>query len=101
MLFGASILKLGLFAEDRSINERIKKFHVIAKDTIESKIASDDIKGTILETIKEKKLLGSEEGYTMETLIVEFMGFFVAGVDTTSRLLTMSFYYLCIHPEWK
>ena len=48
VLFGASILKLGIFAEDRSMNERIKKFHAIAKETIESKIASNDIKGTIL-----------------------------------------------------
>ena len=48
VLFGPSILKLGLFAEDRSINERIKIFHRIAKEAIESKLASDDIKGTIL-----------------------------------------------------
>ena len=33
-LFDTSILKLGIFQLDRSINSRIKKFHAIAKEAI-------------------------------------------------------------------
>jgi cytochrome P450 len=100
-LFGVRILQLGLYAEDRSMNSRLKQFRAVAKHAIETKLASNDIKGTMLEVIKEKGFLGSEDGYDMPSLIEEFMGFFVAGVDTTSHLLAMSFYYLSIYPEWQ
>jgi cytochrome P450 len=52
-----------------------------------------------LQSIKEKGLLNTEEGYSLEQLIDEFMGFFVAGTDTTAHLMTMCFYYLSLYPE--
>lgn len=65
-LFGLPILKLGLFKIDRDVNRGIRQFRAVAKQAIEAKLASGDLKGTILKAIKEKGLLGGEEGYTME-----------------------------------
>ena len=56
-MFGLPILKLGLFAKDREVNRRIAQFRAVAKQAIECKLQSDDIKGTILEAVKEKGLL--------------------------------------------
>ena len=41
------------------MNARIAQYRAIAKNAIETKLASNDIKGTILETIKENNMLGS------------------------------------------
>ena len=55
----------------------------------------------MLEIIKEQGILGKDGEYDMDQLVQEFMGFFVAGVDTTSQLLVMSFYYLSQYPQWQ
>ena len=51
-LFGLPILKLGLFAEDRIMNEKIAKYKAVCTQAIEEKFASNDIKETMLQTIK-------------------------------------------------
>jgi cytochrome P450 family 709 len=92
---------MGLFSFDRSVNERIARYKAVATQAIESRLNSNDLKETMLEVIKEQGILGKEGEYDMDRLVQEFMGFFVAGVDTTSQLLTMSFYYLGKYPEWQ
>lgn len=47
-----NILKLGLFADDRSVNRRMLIFREVARNLVESKIKSDETDGTLIQIMK-------------------------------------------------
>lgn len=57
--------------------------------------------GSVLRGIRDEKLFEGKEGYTLDGLVEEFLGFFVAGTETTGHLITMCFYYLSFYPQYQ
>ncbi|KAF8657455.1 hypothetical protein HU200_060016 [Digitaria exilis] len=68
------------------------------------KAACDDLLGLLLESNMEHcKGNGGDSGtgITTDDLIGECKLFYVAGMETTSVLLTWTMVVLCMHPEWQ
>ena len=69
----------------------------IVQDRKSASIESNDLLGALLKAQKNAK---SEDTFTDQDIIDEFITFFVAGMDTTGHLVTMALYLLQKHPYY-
>ena len=106
ILFGASGIKLRLFKRNRDffrIANEFQKFITgiieVRKKQINSNAKSNhkDFLGILLEAQKQSQ--GTEDEFTDEEILHEFITFFVAGMDTTGHLLAMATYFYYNSPN--
>ena len=100
ILFGVSGIKMGLFKRNRTffrigdkLNRFIKGIIEARKKQFNSSTKSNhkDFLDILLEAQKQSQ--GTEDEFTDEEIIHEFITFFVAGMDTTGHLLAMATYF--------
>ena len=111
-IFGAKFLDFNLREKDRRLNNSKKIFRSwgskIVKDRVQeiqaklekgelNQSPKDIIEATTKNSLKEKK--EDEMTYTNDDLLYQFITFFGAGVDTTSKYLNSMIYILAKHPE--
>jgi len=102
LFFGVGFIKLGLFKKHREIVQRINSFREVCYSTIQTRKkerASQNGKSYSQDMLD--LLLNSADNVNDEEIIDQFISFFVAGMDTTSHLLTMVIYYLDKYPQHK
>ena len=102
VLLGSSGIKLRLFKRNRElfrvtnvfykfiiriIEQRKKKMSNAPSESSDNK----DFLGILLEAQKQSQ--GTEDEFTDEEIIHEFITFFIGGMDTTGHLLTMATYF--------
>nr|ABY59985.1 cytochrome P450 monooxygenase CYP5012A2 [Tetrahymena thermophila] len=103
---GKGALRFGKLSTLQKTTKDIKK---IFKEVITNRIDStnlDDLKHKqrkdMIDYLIENQgidKIESENKITIETIIEEFITFYVAGLDTTGHTLGMAMYYLSVYPE--
>lgn len=94
-------LDLELVKSYREFMGEVREFRQFIGKIIEDRKASktkgnQDLLGVLLETQKSQS---ENDRFTDEDIINEFITFFLAGMDTTGHLITMTLYMLLQHPE--
>ena len=103
LFFGASAVKLGILERNRRLIRdaaTLKGFGMKVIQRRRSQMNSQaksteirDLLGLLLEA--QKVTEGSEDSFTDEEILHEFMTFLIAGMDTISHLLTIALYFFC------
>jgi len=111
LIGGVNFMKRGVFASHRKIIKKLTDFRALVqglieerKNTIKLSGVSQNDKSTrkdLLQLLLEKQIQGDEDAFTDADIINEFMTFFVAGMDTTAHLISMTTYYLSQNPNIK
>lgn len=111
VFFGASGIRMKLFKRNRELFQYEKEFTRFTIDMIEERKrrmndkSNDDSASKrskdFLDILLEAQKLshGTEDEFTQEEIIHEFLTFFMAGTDTTGHLLTMATYYYSTLPN--
>jgi len=94
-------INLELFPSYREIMNEVREFRQVCIKIIQERKNSPHAKGTdllgvLLETQNASK---SEEHFTDDDIVNEFVTFFIAGMDTTGHLTTMALYLLTQNPQ--
>mmetsp|Transcript_60549 Transcript_60549/g.70165 ORF Transcript_60549/g.70165 Transcript_60549/m.70165 type:complete len:522 (-) Transcript_60549:154-1719(-) len=102
-VFGHRIVYMRLFSEHRELFRRKAVFaeasrKLIAKKEQQMNNGEGSQKNNLLQIFIKAKS-DPETELKDSSIVAEFMGFFFAGVDTTSALLNNGFYLLCENPH--
>jgi cytochrome P450 len=113
MIGGIKLVKMGLLAKHRKLIQRLEDFRKLCKDIVDKRRIEIIAQGTqltqndaskrkdMLQLLLENQISGAEDKFSDDEIIDEFMTFFVAGMDTTAHLITMTTYLLSQNPEAK
>ena len=102
LFFGAAVVRIPFFPRYRALLKRINAFRQVCSNIIHDRKTScseknHDLLASLLETQYSEE---PESRYSDEDIINEFVTFFIAGMDTTARLIGMALYQLTQHPEY-
>jgi len=107
LIGGPDLVGKGYIPSHRKILRRMKNFRDIVSDLIEERrntlknLEGSSKRKDLLQMLLEMQLQGDEDAFTNEEIISEFMTFFIAGMDTTAHLLSMTTYFLQANPDVK
>ena len=110
IIFGVKGTRLGLFKRNRDYMQKCKKFFAFCTEMIQLKKkkieenpgtqksgARPDLLTLLLHRQKESK--GTDDEFSDEEILQEFITFFFAGTDTTAHMLTMATYFFSKQDE--
>lgn len=108
-LFGTKAIKMGVLPIYRTIMEDSREFNKWASAVVEKKVIAakaadqqgEKTRNTLIDTLIRQSKHESEEPFSNEEIISEFINFIGAGKDTTGNLLHMTVYYLSQYPQYK
>ena len=100
LIFGRHVFKLPFFVEHARVMKRVKAFRALCSKIIQQKKSQTALSNDLLTSLI--KTQGSEDAsqrFSDDDIIDEFITFFMAGMDTTSLLISMILYNLSKHPQ--
>jgi cytochrome P450 len=109
-IFGIRLVKAGIIPRQRKLVNKIQRFmewgrQKVAKRREEflNNIKNNDApsqRKDLLELLFASQINDPENSFTDEEILGEFVTFFMAGMDTTGQLLTISTYHLLNNPQY-
>ena len=100
LVFGPRILKLPFFVEYARVMKRVKAFRALCLKIIQQKKSQTTPSNDLLTSlIKTQESEDPSQRFSDDNIIDEFITFFMAGMDTTSLLISMMLYNLSKHPQ--
>ncbi len=101
VMFEDKMLKYPILPSYRRLKNKIDRFRAlcfqIVKDRKASEYKGKDLLASLLETQNSPDV---ENRLSDADIVNEFITFFVAGMDTTGHLISMTLYILTKHPEY-
>lgn len=101
IIFSPKVLKLPIFPSHSKTLHKVDRFRSLCAKIIQDRKSNPqkahDFLASLLDTQEYKD---PEKNFSDEDVINEFTTFFLAGMDTTSHLISMVLYNLTQHPEY-
>jgi len=99
LIFGPKIVSHPKFAKYKQLFNKIMGFRKICHDIIQDrKTQKQQTHHDLLNSLLATQT--SQDGYSDEDIVNEFVTFFIAGMDTTGHLIGMALYCLTQHPQY-
>ena len=101
ILFGPKVISMQVLPKFKKLMDRITRFREICATIIADRRANmtqgNDLLVSLLRAQSSEK---ESERLSDDDIINEFVTFFVAGMDTTARLVAMTLYHLAKNPQY-
>ena len=101
LIFGKKVMNLSFFAKYAKAMRKVEDFRAACGKVIEQKKAQKKAGNDLLTSLIATQTSNDpNDRFSDDEIIDEFVTFFVAGMDTTSQLVSMTLYHLSQNPKY-